>query len=102
MTYYNTLVAEKLKTISEISRLNSLLDVDKRDGKAFGHHLEQLTVLKTELALINAQISIHQLSQDSPSSNVTGLPHQNSSNILKKGDIEDKDLTDSNDSLNHR
>lgn len=61
MNYYNSLVAEKLKIISEIQRLNKMIDAGKQDGQDSSNYLEKLELMRTELELINVLILSHQL-----------------------------------------
>lgn len=56
MTYYNSLVAEKLKTLSEIQRINKQIDSHKKDKKGYSEQLEKIEQLKVQLELINSQI----------------------------------------------
>lgn len=67
MTYYNTLVADKLKTISEIQRTNNLIDAHKVAGKDVSNLLETLGTLKADLELLNAEILGIQLSANDQS-----------------------------------
>lgn len=56
MTYYNSLVAEKLKIISEIQRINKQIDAHKKDKTDHSEQLEKAEQLKTQLEMINSQI----------------------------------------------
>lgn len=61
MNYYNSLVAEKLKIISEIQRLNKMIDAGKQGGQDTSSYMEKLELMRTELELINVLILSHQL-----------------------------------------
>ena len=95
MTYYNTLVAEKLKTISEIQSTNKLIDANKKAGEDFAVHLEKLTHLKIELELLNAQILSVQLNQGDQSSEDSTLSILRNSESPAEEPVEN-DLTDHN------
>ena len=56
MTYYNSLVAEKLKALSEIQRINKQIDAHKKDKTDHSEQLEKIDQLKTQLEMINSQI----------------------------------------------
>ena len=68
MTYYNSLVAEKLKAISEIQRINKQIDAHKTDKTDYSDQLAKLEQLKTQLEQINSQILSYTLN---PSADLT-------------------------------
>lgn len=93
MTYYNILIAEKLKTLSEISRINSLIDMSKKENKDFSDLNGQLEVLKTELELLNNQILGFKLKQTDASLFRDADPLSLNSSVADISDIE-TDLAD--------
>jgi hypothetical protein len=80
MSHYNALVAEKLKIISEIQRVNYLIDSCKKEGLSSLVHLERLEQLKSALGLIDMQI----LTFKATPSNQTTLDPTNPTTVESK------------------
>lgn len=55
---YLSIVAEKLKCISDIRNIFQLIDFEKNENTELAIHLHQLEVLKTKLAVLEAQLTM--------------------------------------------
>ena len=71
MTNYNSLVAEKLKTLHEIQRLNKLIDLAKQNKNEIATFHDKIHLLKSELELLDFQISNKVSKEANPNINRT-------------------------------
>mgnify|MGYP003299561149 CR=1 FL=1 len=73
MKAYFSLVSEKLKCISDIQTIFQLIDFEKTENTDTTVHLQQLDILKTKLATLNAELIILK-PEINPQQSFTELP----------------------------